>query len=95
MTESVLDEESQQDVNNTSITDLSLELIKENLSVLGKHPQTQIHAYLQLKCVQKGIQSISLLRSFPLLVYIDLSDNCIEDLTPLEAIRCLCQLNLR
>jgi Leucine-rich repeat (LRR) protein len=74
---------------------LSQNHIKEGLSLLGKHPLANAHAYLHLQATDQHITNIDEISSYPLLVYVDLSNNRIEELKPLEKLSCLAQLRLR
>ena len=76
-------------------TDLSISLIRESLSSLGKHPFTLSHDYLALTVIDKDIRCIRCIKDYPNLMHIDLSDNLIEDLTPLGNLSALVQLKAR
>jgi hypothetical protein len=65
------------------------------LSCLGRHPLAQSHAYLYFQCIRKGVSNIEVLQEYPLLVYVDVSDNNISNLDVFEKMNCLQQLNAR
>ena len=69
-------------------------IFKSSLSLLGKHPLTQRHAFLEIKLVDKQLSDLEGIRKFPLLVYVNASKNNISDLEPLSSLLCLSQLNL-
>lgn len=75
--------------------DLSDSLIRENLSCLGKHPFLLSHAYLSFKATGKSICNIENIKNYPNLMYINLSDNLIDNLRPLDSLVALVQLTLR
>ena len=75
--------------------DLSLDLIRESVSCLGKHPLTLRHAYLDFSAEGKCIRGIDSIQSYPHLMYVSLSNNLIESLKPLENLPALVQLKAR
>lgn len=75
--------------------DLSAQMIRDNLSCLGKHPIAQSHAFLALSAVGEGIRDIGRIESYPNLMYINLSDNLIDSLKPLEFLPALVQIEAR
>ena len=81
--------------NSSSGIDLSLSLIRDSLSSLGKHPFALSHAYLALKIVEKNIGNIEIIKEYPNLMFIDLSDNFLVSLKPLENLAALVQLKAR
>lgn len=71
-------------------------IVEQNmLDCLGRHPIAQSHTYLYLRCNGKGISNIDILQDYPLLVYVDISDNDISNLDVFEKLTCLQQLNAR
>ena len=81
--------------NSSSGIDLSLSLIRDSLSSLGKHPFALSHTYLALKVVGKNIGNIEIIKDYSNLMYIDLSDNSLVSLKPLENLSALVQLKAR
>ena len=75
--------------------DLSAQMIRDNLSCLGKHPIAQSHAFLALSAVGEGIRDVGRIESYPNLMYINLSDNLIDSLKPLEFLPALVQIEAR
>lgn len=75
--------------------DLTAQIIRDNLSCLGKHPIAQSHAFLALCAVGEGIRDIWRIESYPNLMYINLSDNLIDSLKPLEFLPALVQIEAR
>ena len=75
--------------------DLSAQMIKDNLSCLGKHPIAQSHTFLALSAVGEGIRDIGRIESYPNLMYVNLSDNLIDNLKPLEFLPTLVQITAR
>jgi hypothetical protein len=75
--------------------DLSAQMIRDNLSCLGKHPIAQSHVFLALSAVGEGIRDIGRIESYPNLMYINLSDNLIDSLKPLEFLQALVQIEAR
>lgn len=75
--------------------DLNLPLIRDNLSCIGKHPFSLSHAYLAMKIIGKNIGSIEIMKEYPNLMYIDLSDNFLVNLQPLENLVALVELKAR
>ena len=75
--------------------DLSELLIRDNISCLGKHPIAGNHAYLAFSAVGQNIRRIDCIQSYPNLMYINLSDNMIDNLKPLENVAALVQITAR
>ena len=73
---------------------LSETQIRAGLGVLGKHPITLKHTYLELKVVNAGVKDISALSKYPCLMYVNLSNNKLEDAKILNDIPALMQLDL-
>ena len=81
--------------NSVAGIDLSAQMIRDNLSCLGKHPIAQSHTFLALSAVGEGIRDIGRIESYPNLMYINLSDNLIDSLKPLEFLPALVQIVAR
>lgn len=65
-----------------------------DLSQVGKTIDGQGFAYFQLDCVNKNVCSIKMLAEYEHLRQIDMSQNCIEDVSPLAALNHILRLNL-
>lgn len=70
-------------------------LMKEGLGCLGKHPLLLKYALLELKASGKNLRNIDSIKNFPLLMYVDISDNEVPDLEILHYLPTLIQLNAR
>lgn len=77
------------------MSDLTHEVIKGGLASIGQHPLTLKSSYLELNLAGKGLGSVELLRNFPHLMTVNLSDNTIEDVRALETMPALTQLVVR
>jgi Leucine-rich repeat (LRR) protein len=73
---------------------LNEELIRSGLGVIGKHPVLLNHTYLELKIIDANLEDVSLLSSYPNLMYLNLSKNSIENVLVLKELPTLVQLNL-
>lgn len=71
------------------------EIIRENLSCLGRHPFYSRHAFLGLRATELGLNSIDRISSFPHLMFVNFAGNNIESLKPLENLIGLVQLIAR
>ena len=87
--------ETHRDGGDSLGVDLSLDLIRESLSCLGKHPLKLRHAYLNFSAEGKNIRGIDSVQSYPHLMYVSLSNNLIVSLKPLENLPALVQLKAR
>uniref|UniRef100_A0A663F321 Leucine rich repeat containing 23 n=1 Tax=Aquila chrysaetos chrysaetos TaxID=223781 RepID=A0A663F321_AQUCH len=65
---------------------LTEEVVKEGLSLLCKTGNGLAHAYVKLEAKYKGLTDISLLECFIHLRYVDLSENKLQDLSPLSGL---------
>lgn len=97
---------------------MSREMVQNGLSILGKHPLSQKHAYLQFQInhpkireyfqsnnadesssaganARGSISHIDVLSHYTHLVYVDISNQNISNLRPLEKMTCLQQLIAR
>lgn len=68
---------------------------QQGLRTLGMHPLFLRHAFLELSAVNKQVDDISVLKDFVNLMYVDVSNNTIKTLKPLEGIPALVQLRAR
>lgn len=80
---------------SSSSNDLSINSIRDNLTCLGKNPFSLSHSYLALNVTGKSVRNIENIREYPHLMYIDVSDNLIDDLKPLESLVALVQLTAK
>ncbi|XP_054044228.1 leucine-rich repeat-containing protein 23 [Rissa tridactyla] len=65
---------------------LTEEALKEGLSLLSKTGNGLAHAYVKFEAKYKDLTDISLLESFIHLRYVDLSENKLQDLSPLRSL---------
>lgn len=65
-----------------------------DLSRVGKTIDGESFAYLQLDCIGKNIGNVAILGNFQQLQEINLSDNCISDVSPLGALMYVLKLTL-
>eukprot|EP00933_Yihiella_yeosuensis_P025943 TRINITY_DN20132_c0_g1_i1.p1 TRINITY_DN20132_c0_g1~~TRINITY_DN20132_c0_g1_i1.p1 ORF type:complete len:316 (-),score=92.10 TRINITY_DN20132_c0_g1_i1:151-1098(-) len=75
---------------------MAVELVEEamQLSEVSKAIDGSGFAYSRLDCISKRIGSIKVLEQYPYLRQIDLSKNCIEDVTPVGKLNHILSLNL-
>lgn len=82
------------EVDSASV--LTEEVIKGGLGCLGRHPISSNHAYLELNVSgKKAIVDINVLTKYTQLMYVDISDNAIMDLSVLSGMSALTQLKAR
>ena len=75
--------------------DLTHDDIKNGLGSLGLHPILQKYVYLELNICNKDLIDISLIKNFPQLMYINLSNNKIKNINNiLDKLSYLTQLDL-
>ncbi|OQS06661.1 hypothetical protein THRCLA_01311 [Thraustotheca clavata] len=72
---------------------LERELVESSLSTLGKHPITNKHIYTMLTVQNQDIDNIDILREFPNLQTVNISDNQIESLASLAHLPFLLSLD--
>ncbi|XP_053912672.1 leucine-rich repeat-containing protein 23 [Cuculus canorus] len=65
---------------------LTEEVLKEGLSLLSKTGNGLAHAYVKFEAKSKNLTDISLLECFIHLRYVDLSENKLQDLSPLSSL---------
>ena len=80
---------------DTSSVELTHSLVKSSLGALGQHPILQKQCFLELSLQSRSITHIDILRNFPNLMYINLDDNKLEDLSALSEVTGLMQLVAR
>ena len=77
-----------------AVEPLNAEHIKAGLEVIGKHPVTLNHTFLQLNVKNSNLGDIEELAKYPGLMYVDLSGNSISTCSVLKNLPGLVQLNL-
>ena len=70
-------------------------VIKQGLGLLGKHPINLSHSYLELNLTNKKLVNIDSITQYPSIIYLDISNNLIEDIECLSSMTCLTHLNAR
>jgi Leucine-rich repeat (LRR) protein len=75
--------------------ELTADMVSKGLRTLGIHPLTQKHTLLELFLPQLQLSSIDILKNYPLVVYLDISDNKLTSLNPLENMTALIHLKAR
>lgn len=70
-------------------------IVKQGLGVMGMHPLLQQLCFLELNVAERDLTSLEFMKSYPNIVYLDISNNSIESLQPLEKMMSLVQLNAR
>ncbi|KAM9856032.1 leucine-rich repeat-containing protein 23 [Aulostomus maculatus] len=85
------EEEAQRDGQGEKkeVCSLTQETITEGLSLLCRAGNGLGHAFVKLELVDKELEEVAALRSYIHIRFLDLSDNCLKDLSPLA---CLTQL---
>ncbi|KAL2104291.1 hypothetical protein ACEWY4_001159 [Coilia grayii] len=86
--------ETQLKVSLLSTCALTLDTIKDGLSLLCRTGNGLSHAFVKLELVNRSLTDISVLESFVHLRFIDLSNNHLSDLTPLAALTQLLWLKM-
>lgn len=74
---------------------LDSNIIRKGLKTIGIHPITLNHTFLELDVTKSNLNDIKEISKFPNLMYIDISDNQIEDLAVLKDVSILVQLKAR
>jgi len=69
-------------------------MVRDSLSLLGRHPLTGAHAFLACKCPRQGLTDLSALAQFPHVMYVNVAGNAVEDLAPLAALPGLVELDV-
>uniref|UniRef100_A0A8C0BR23 Leucine-rich repeat-containing protein 23 n=1 Tax=Buteo japonicus TaxID=224669 RepID=A0A8C0BR23_9AVES len=80
------EEEEEEEEQVLAPCPLTEEVLKEGLSLLCKTGNGLAHAYVKLEAKYKGLTDISLLECFIHLRYVDLSENKLQDLSPLSGL---------
>lgn len=80
------------DANSSSLT---AEAVAKGLKTLGMHPLAQKHTFLELNLSNLRLNDISLINNYPLVMYLDISNNQIQSLKALEGITALIHLKAR
>ncbi|OPJ69312.1 leucine-rich repeat-containing protein 23 [Patagioenas fasciata] len=79
-------QEKEEQVPTPDPCPLTEEVLKEGLSLLSKTGNGLAHAYVKFEAKSKDLTDISLLKCFIHLRYVDLSDNKLQDLSPLNSL---------
>ncbi len=74
---------------------LTTEQVSKGLKTLGIHPLALRHSFLELSLPAQQIIDISILSQYPLVMYLDISNNKIQSLAPLEHLTALVTLKAR
>ncbi|XP_032535866.1 leucine-rich repeat-containing protein 23 [Chiroxiphia lanceolata] len=80
------DEEEKKEEEVPAPCPLTEEVLKEGLSLLSKTGNGLAHTYVKFEAKGKSLTDISLLKSFIHLRYVDLSENKLQDLSPLSSL---------
>ncbi|ETV92570.1 hypothetical protein H310_13231 [Aphanomyces invadans] len=75
------------------MTRLERSAVRDNLSLLGKHPITNKHIFTRLDVKEQNLVSIDVLKEFPFLQDVDVANNQIESLASLAHLPFLIALN--
>ncbi|XP_052557695.1 leucine-rich repeat-containing protein 23 [Tympanuchus pallidicinctus] len=82
----LLEEEEEEEKQVPAACPLTEEVLKEGLSLLCKIGNGLAHAYVKFEAKYKDLTDISLLERFIHLRYVDLSENKLQDLSPLSSL---------
>ncbi|XP_010114510.1 PREDICTED: leucine-rich repeat-containing protein 23, partial [Chlamydotis macqueenii] len=80
------EEKEEEEVRVLAPCPLTEETLKEGLSLLCKIGNGLAHTYVKFEAKQKNLTDISLLECFIHLRYVDLSENKLQDLSPLSSL---------
>ncbi|ETV70820.1 hypothetical protein H257_13610 [Aphanomyces astaci] len=75
------------------MTQLERSVVRENLSLLGKHPITNKHIFTRLDVKKHNLTAVDVLKDFPYLQDVDVANNQIESLAALAHLPFLISLN--
>ena len=75
--------------------DLTEDILRAGLHTLGNHPFTRRHAFLGLNLASKNLGNADCIKKYQNLMYIDLADNALVDVSFLGELPALVQLNVR
>ncbi|RHY93269.1 hypothetical protein DYB35_011587, partial [Aphanomyces astaci] len=75
------------------MTQLERSVVRENLSLLGKHPITNKHIFTRLDVKTHNLTAVDVLKDFPYLQDVDVANNQIESLAALAHLPFLISLN--
>jgi Leucine-rich repeat (LRR) protein len=76
-------------------TALDSTIIAQGLKTLGVHPLEHRHTFLELSLTGLSLDFIDILSNYTKIMYLDISNNNIKSLKPLEKMTCLIHLNAR
>lgn len=88
-------DEGGMEIECSESTLLSSEQVSKGLKTLGIHPLALRHSFLELSLVGQKIKDISILSQFPLVMYLDISNNHLESLASLDHLTALVTLKAR
>lgn len=74
---------------------LSTELIKKNLKRIGRDPITLQHVLLELSLSNCSLENISAVSEYPHVMFLDVSNNNIAELSALSNLPTLSELKAR
>ncbi|XP_009897972.2 leucine-rich repeat-containing protein 23 [Dryobates pubescens] len=78
--------EGEEEAQELAPSPLTEEVLREGLSLLCKTSNGLAHAFVKCEARQKDLTDISLLKCFIHLQYVDLSENKLQDLSPLSSL---------
>lgn len=70
-------------------------MVAQGLKTLGVHPLEHRHTFLELSLTGLSLEFIDILSNYKKIMYLDISNNNIKSLKPLEKMTCLIHLNAR
>jgi hypothetical protein len=74
---------------------LSISMVRKGLKCHGRHPFLLRHTFLQLELSDLEVRGIDILAQFSNVLYLNLSNNIIKDLSVLSNFPCLLELKAR
>jgi len=81
--------------NNLTNGILDSNTVAQGLKTLGVHPLEHRHTFLELSLNSFSLEFIDILRNYTKIMYLDISNNNIKSLKPLENMTCLIHLNAK
>lgn len=89
------------EVDSTLVDEIQPEVSRNNaeivkgLKTLGFHPLQQRHCFLELSFPSKNLSDATHLSEYVNIMYLDVSDNVLTSLSPLQNMKCLVHLKAR
>ena len=74
---------------------LTVQVARQGLKRIGRHPITLQHTMLELNIAENGLSNIELLSQYPNVMYLDISKNVVDSLAVLSNLPTLVELNAR